>query len=79
MRTLCDKKVEYMSKVKVKVTLKKTLCVISFEPEVLEISGWLQNVSNEKPISRTIPSPHDVRRTVHLYLRHVTSNKTHDF
>ena len=41
-----QKKIEHRSKVKVKVTenTKTTIWAITFEPEVVETSGWFQNV-----------------------------------
>ena len=71
-----QKKIEHRSKVKVKVTenTKTTIWAITFEPEVVETSGWFQNVPCQNTYQKC-RSPHDVRRTV---LRHVTSNKTYN-
>ena len=46
MRNACDKKIEHKSKVKVKVTenTKTTISAITFEPEVVETTGWFKNV-----------------------------------
>ena len=43
---LCVKTIEHMLKVKVEVikNIKTTIWAIAFEPEVVDISGWLQNV-----------------------------------
>ena len=61
-----------MSKVKVKVTenTKTTIWAITFEPEVVEISGWFQKNSDQNTYQKC---PHDARRS---FLRHVTSTKT---
>ena len=65
MRNACDKKIEHRSEVKVKVTenTKTTIWAITFAPEVVETSGWFQNV----PCQNTYPkclSPHDAWRNV---------------
>ena len=39
--------IEHRSKVKVIKNIKTTLWAINFEPEVVETSGWLQNVSDD--------------------------------
>ena len=68
MRNACDKK-KHMSKVKVKVieNTKTTIWAITSEPEVVETSGWFQNVPCQN-INQKCRSPHDV-----AFLRHMTS------
>ena len=71
MPTLCDNQVQHMSKVKIKVikNIKTTAWDITFEPEVVETSGWLQDVYNEHTYQYAL--------TYYVpFLRHVTSNKT---
>ena len=59
------KKIEHRSKVMVKVTenTKTTIGAITYEPEVVETSGWFQNVPCQNTYQQC-RSPHDVRRTV---------------
>ena len=54
--------IEHRSKVKVKVSknMKTTVWARTFEPEVVETSGWLQNVPDENTI---LAYRHDVWRT----------------
>ena len=58
--------IEHRSKVKVTEYTKTTLWAITFEPEVVEISGWFQNVPCQNTY-RSVP-----------FLRHVTSNKIYN-
>ena len=62
------------SKVKVKVTkiMKTTVWDITFEPDVVETSGWFQNVPDRIILA---PMMYDVPG----FLRHVTSNTKYDF
>ena len=57
--------IENRSKVKVKVTenTKTTIWAITFEPEVVETSGWFQNVPCQN-IYQKCRSPHDAWRNV---------------
>ena len=57
--------IENRSKVKVKVTenTKTTIWAITFEPEVVETSGWFQNVPCQN-IYQKCRSPHDAWRSV---------------
>ena len=52
------KQIEHRSEVKV-----TTIWAIAFEAEVVETSGWFQNVSCQNTYQKC-RSPHDVRRTV---------------
>ena len=76
MRNACDKKIEHRSNVKVKVTenTKTTIWAITFEPEVVETSGWFQNVTCQNTY-QNCRRAHYVR---HAILRHVTSNKIYN-
>ena len=60
--------IEHTSKVKVTKNKKATVWDRTFEPEVVETSGWFQNVpdrnTNQKYSAHGVP-----------FLRHVTSNK----
>ena len=58
-------KKEHMSKVKVKVTenTKTTMWAITSEPEVVDTSGWFQNVPCQN-IYQKCRSPHDAWRNV---------------
>ena len=58
-------KKEHRSKVKVKVTenTKTTLWAITSEPEVVETSGWFQNVPCQN-IYQKCRSPHDAWRNI---------------
>ena len=60
-------KKEHMSKVKVKVKVtentKTTIWAITSEPEVVETSGWFQNVPCQN-IYQKCRSPHDAWRSV---------------
>ena len=60
-----QKKIEHRSKVKVNVTenTKTTIWAIAFEPEVVETSGWLQNVPCQNTYQKC-RSPHDAWRNV---------------
>ena len=57
--------IEHRSKVKVKVTenTKTTIWAISFEPEVVETSGWFQNVSCQNNYQKC-GGPQDAWRSV---------------
>ena len=65
MRNACDKKKEHRPKVKVKVTenTKTTMWAITSEPEVVETSGWFQNVPCQN-IYQKCRSPHDAWRNL---------------
>ena len=57
--------IEHRSKVKVKVTeyTKTTIWAITFEPEVVETSGWFENVPCPNTYQKC-RSPHDAWRNV---------------
>ena len=78
MRNACDKKKEHMSKVKVKVTenTKTTIWAITSEPEVVETSGWFQNVPCQN-IYQKCRSPHDAWRSV--FASHDVNSEPIDF
>ena len=70
MSSVCDKKIEHRSKVKVKVKvkvlikdMKTTVWTITFEPEIVENSGWFQNVTGRNTYQK-YRGPHDEQRTV---------------
>ena len=78
MRNACDKKKEHRSKVKVKVTenTKTTMWAITSEPEVVETSGWFQNVPCQN-IYQKCRSPHDAWRSV--FASHDVNSEPIDF
>ena len=71
-------KKEHMSKVKVKVTenTKTTIWAITSEPEVVETSGWFQNVPCQN-IYQQCRSPHDAWRSV--FASHDVNSEPIDF
>ena len=68
----------HMSKVKVKVTenTKTTIWAITSEPEVVETSGWFQNVPCQH-IYQKCRSPHDAWRSV--FASHDVNSEPIDF
>ena len=78
MRNACDKKKEHMSKVKVNVTenTKTTIWAITSEPEVVETSGWFQNVPCQN-IYQKCSSPHDAWHSV--FASHDVNSEPIDF
>ena len=70
--------IENRSKVKVKVTenMKTTIWAITFEPEVVETSGWFQNVPCQN-IYQKCRSPHDAWRSV--FASHDVNSEPIDF
>ena len=75
---MCVTKKEHMSKVKVKVTenTKTTIWAITSEPEVVETSGWFQNVPCQN-IYQKCRSPHDAWRSV--FASHDVNSEPIDF
>ena len=68
--------IEHRSKVKFKVTenkKKNTIWAITFEPEVVETSGWFQNVQSPHEVSESAWS------TTYRFCVTWRSNKTYDF
>ena len=56
--------------------METTVWAKTFEPEVVETSGWFQNVPDRNTYQKyAAPMTYGVP----LFIRHVTSNKTYDF